>query len=117
LYTRCPKPIRRTPLALSLAASMKREPSSPERWISSSISMTAWFAPPWSGPQRAQTPAETEAKRLAPPEATMRTVEVEQFCSWSAWSSRMRSSALATSGWISQSALGWENIRWRKLPQ
>ncbi len=26
-----------------------------------SISMTAWFAPPWSGPQSALTPAEIEA--------------------------------------------------------
>ena len=28
-----------------------------------------------------QTPADTEAKRLAPPLATIRTVEVLQFCS------------------------------------
>ena len=34
-----------------------------------------------NAPAETDTPAETDAKRLAPPDATMRTVEVEQFCS------------------------------------
>ena len=46
-----------------------------------SISSTSTLAPPCKGPQRAQTPAAQEAKRLALLEPTMRTVEVEQFCS------------------------------------
>ena len=50
----------------------------------SSISSTAWLAPPCSGPKRAFTPAETDAKRLACDDPTSRTVDVEQFCSWSA---------------------------------
>ena len=48
--------MRRLPLFLSLAAAMNLEPSSPDLWMSSSISSTAWLAPPWRGPQRAQTP-------------------------------------------------------------
>jgi hypothetical protein len=60
--------------------------------------MTATLAPPCSGPHRAQTPAEHEANMLAWLEATMRTVEVEQFCSWSACSARKRLSARVTSG-------------------
>ena len=70
----------------------------PELWISSSISITAWLAPPWSGPHRADTPAAQLANRLAPELATMRTVEVEQFCSWSACSTQKRLSAFTTSG-------------------
>ncbi len=46
---------------------------------------TAWFAPPWSGPQRAQMPAAIDANRFAFELPTMRTVDVQQFCSWSAW--------------------------------
>ncbi|CAB4757814.1 unannotated protein [freshwater metagenome] len=56
----------------------------PWAWMFCSMSMTAWFAPPCSGPNRALMPAETEAKRFAWEEPTSRTVEVEQFCSWSA---------------------------------
>ena len=41
------------------------------------------------------------AKRLAWLEATRRTVEVEQFCSWSACSRKIRSSAFTTSGFNS----------------
>ena len=52
-----------------------------ELWIVSSISMTAWLAPPCRGPHKAQIPALTEANRLAWLEPTSRTVEVEQFCS------------------------------------
>ena len=43
--------------------------------------MTSWLAPPCSGPQRAQMPAEIEAKRFACELPTRRTVDVEQFCS------------------------------------
>ena len=50
------------------------------------------------GPESAQMPAARDVKRLAPLEPTMRTVEVLQFCSWSAWSRRMRLSARETSG-------------------
>ncbi len=57
--------------------------------------MTAWLAPPCSGPHRAETPDEIEAKRLACEEPTTRTVEVEQFCSWSACRISSKSSALA----------------------
>ena len=46
-------------------------------------------------------PALTEAKRLAWLEPTIRTVEVEQFCSWSAWRISSMSSALTTVGSIS----------------
>ena len=74
-------PRRLTPRDIGLAAAMNRLPSSPESRMSSSISMTAWLAPPWSGPQRAQTPAEALANRFALLEAVMRTVAVEQFCS------------------------------------
>ena len=64
-----------------LAAAMKRPPSSPESWISCNMVITAWLAPPCKGPHRAQTPAAALANRLASLEATIRTVEVEQFCS------------------------------------
>ena len=43
-------------------------------------------------------PAETELKRLAWAEPTRRTVEVEQFCSWSACRMSSRSRALTMSG-------------------
>ncbi len=46
--------------------------------------MTAWLAPPWSGPQSALMPAAIDANRFASLEPTRRTVLVEQFCSWSA---------------------------------
>ena len=70
---------------------------SPSR-MDSSISITPMFAPPCFGPHSALTPAETDAYMFAPPEATMRTVDVEQFCSWSACSTRNMLSACATSG-------------------
>jgi hypothetical protein len=43
-------------------------------------------------------PAEIEVKRLDELEATIRTVDVEQFCSWSACRSRKRLRAFVTSG-------------------
>jgi hypothetical protein len=87
----------------------------PEALISSSISITAMLAPPCSGPHRALTPGAHEANMLAPEEATMRTVEVEQFCSWSACSIRNRLSARTTSGSGSIVRYGTENIMCRKF--
>ena len=49
---------------------MNLEPSSPERWIDSSISITAWLAPPCNGPHSAQTPAAALANRFARLDAT-----------------------------------------------
>jgi hypothetical protein len=46
-------------------------------------------------------PAEMLAKRLASLEPTTRTVEVEQFCSWSACRTNSMSRALATAGSMS----------------
>jgi len=66
------------------------------------MAMTAWLAPPCSGPHRAHTPAAALANRLASLDATIRTVEVEQFCSWSACRRKIKSSALTTSGFISK---------------
>jgi len=43
-------------------------------------------------------PADIDVNRLAALDPTVRTVEVEQFCSWSAWRRRSRLSARATSG-------------------
>ncbi len=77
--------------------------------------MTAWLAPPWSGPQRAQMPADIEAKRLAPDEPTMRTVEVEQFCSWSACRMSRRFSALSSVGETTNGSAGTANIMCRKF--
>ena len=51
---------------------------------------TSILAPPCNGPAKAEIPADTESKRFALEEPTMRTVEVEQFCSWSAWSIKNR---------------------------
>src|SRR5512134_2036378 len=68
----------RLPLALSWAAAMNRETSSPDLWMSSSISITAWLAPPCSGPQSAHTPAAALANRLAWLDATRRAVGVQQ---------------------------------------
>ncbi|CNU46936.1 Uncharacterised protein [Mycobacterium tuberculosis] len=43
-------------------------------------------------------PPEIEVNRLAPDEPTSRTVDVEQFCSWSACKMNNMSSARTTSG-------------------
>src|SRR4029078_10282479 len=81
----------------------------------SSISMTFWLAPPCSGPQRAQMPAEIEAKRLAWLLPTMRTVDVAQFCSWSAWRMSSRFKARATTGEMRYGSAGTANIMCRKF--
>src|SRR5690606_7144057 len=89
--------------------------SPPFFWISSSISNTAWFAPPCNGPQSAETPAEIEANNPACDEPTILTVEVEQFCSWSAWRINNLSSALITVGSAEYGPVGNSNIKCRKL--
>ena len=68
--------------------------------ISSSIFSAASLAPPWAGPQRQAMPAAIHANGLAPDEPANRTVEVDAFCSWSACSIKMRSSARETTGLI-----------------
>src|SRR5258707_249952 len=47
----------------------------------------------------------------------MRTVEVEQFCSWSACRMSSWLSAFSRTGEISYSSLGTANIMWRKFAQ
>ena len=60
-------------------------------------------------------PAETEAKRFASEEPTRRTVEVEQFCSWSACRISSRSSALTISGSSSYGSAAVPKHRRRKF--
>ena len=81
LYTRCPKPIKRKLSSLSFALSTHFCVLPPSCLICSNISITAWFAPPCNGPQRAATPAAMLEYKLACEEPTIFTVEVEQFCS------------------------------------
>src|SRR5215467_11323489 len=78
--------------------------------ISASIFKTASLAPPWAGPQRQAIPAAMQAKGLAPEEPARRTVDVEAFCSWSAWRMKMRSSALTRTGFGLYSSAGTANI-------
>src|SRR5690606_23998938 len=61
--------------------------------ISASMLRAASFAPPWAGPHRQAMPAAIQAKGLAPDDPARRTVEVEAFCSWSAWRMKIRSVA------------------------
>ena len=79
------------------------------------MSSTAWFAPPWSGPKSALIPAEIDANRLACDEPTSRTVEVEQFCSWSACSMSSRSSAPTMTGSSSYGSAGKPKVIRRKF--
>ena len=51
----------------------------------------------------------------APVEPASRTVEVEAFCSWSACNRKIRSIALATTGFTGYSAAGTANIICRKF--
>ncbi len=99
----------------SFARSIQRPTPPPSAAIAWSISRTSWFAPPWSGPHRAAIPADTETYRLACDEPTSRTVEVEQFCSWSACRmSSVRSAALAF-GSTTYGSDGTANIMRRKF--
>ena len=77
--------------------------------------MTAWFAPPWSGPHSALMPAAIDANRLASLEPTRRTVDVEQFCSWSACRISSCLSACTTVGLTSYGSDGTANIIVRKF--
>ena len=106
LYTRWPKPIRRKGSFLSFALLMNLSTPPPSAWISSSISITAWFAPPWRRPQRAETPEDILANKPASEEPTKRTVEVEQFCSWSPWRMSNLLRALTMVGLILYSSVG-----------
>ena len=60
-------------------------------------------------------PAETDANRLALDEPTSRTVDVEQFCSWSACRMRSRSSALTMSSSMSYGSAGKPKVMRRKF--
>ena len=64
---------------------------------------------------QAQMPAEIEANRLASLEPTMRTVDVLQFCSWSACTINSKFSASTKSGSISYGSHGTANIMCRKV--
>ena len=79
-----------TPCSLFFTRLTNASTSPPSALISSSIVSTASLAPPCSGPNRALMPADTEANMLACAEPTMRTVEVEQFCSSSACSTEQQ---------------------------
>ena len=60
-------------------------------------------------------PAEMAANRLAPELPTMRTVDVEQFCSWSACRMSSMFSARASTGGGAYASQGTENIMFRKF--
>ncbi len=62
-------------------------------------------------------PAEIEANRFASLEPTIRTVDVLQFCSWSACTINSRFKASTKSGSISYGSLGTANIIRRKFSQ
>ena len=104
-----------TPGSLFFTRSTNRATSPPSAWMPASISSTAWLAPPCSGPNSAATPAEIDTNRLALLDPTMRTVEVEQFCSWSACSRNSRFSALLATGLTSYSSAGTPKVIRRKL--
>ncbi len=74
------------------------------RW---SISSTLWLAPPWSGPNSAPMPAAVAEYGSTCDDPTLRTADVEQFCSWSACRISRTSSALAIRGsaWYFSSAI------------
>jgi len=52
---------------------------------------------------------------LAPDEPARRTVEVEAFCSWSAWRMKIRSMARAKTGLTSYSSAGTAKHMRRKF--
>ena len=83
--------------------------------ISSSMFRHASFAPPCAGPHRQAIPAEMQANGLAPDEPARRTVEVEAFCSWSACSVKMTSSARTSTGFGSYFSHGVPNIMCMKF--
>ena len=84
--------------------------------ISRNILIQASFAPPCIGPHRLAMPAATQANGLASDEAAMRTVEVDAFCSWSAWRRKSTSIVLQyTSGGRYSGSNGCMNIILKKL--
>ena len=94
-----PKPIslNGSSLSFALATNASIFDTSP---ISSSISSTASLAPPWAGPHKAAMPEAIHANGLAPEEPANQTVEVDAFCSWSAWSMKILSMARDNTGSI-----------------
>ena len=110
LYTLCPNPIKRKTSSLSLALATYLLTLPPSVLIASNISITAWLAPPWRGPHNAAIPADTEAYKLAWEEPTILTVEVEQFCSWSACNISNLSRALVITGLTLYFVVGKANI-------
>src|SRR5690606_16828365 len=106
--------MRRNGSFLSLARATAVDTSPSPEWIWSSISRTAWLAPPWSGPDRAWMPAAIEEKIFAWLEPTRRTAEDEQFCPWSAWRMKRTLSAREMMSLGMYSSDGTENIMWRK---
>jgi len=66
--------------------------------ISRSMLSAASLAPPCAGPQRQAIPAAMQANGLAPDEPASRTVEVDAFCSWSAWRMKIRRIARSITG-------------------
>src|SRR4029079_11438574 len=102
---------------LSLAISTYFFTFEPSRRICSSICTHASLAPPWSGPHKALIPAEIDANKFASDEPTIRTVEVLQFCSWSACTINSRFSAFTKSGSTVYGSLGTANIIRRKCAQ
>src|SRR5678815_5968064 len=75
----------------------------------------ASLAPPWAGPQRQEMPAAMQANGLAPEEPAIRTVEVEAFCSWSAWRMKIFSSASASTALTLYSSQGTAKHMCRKF--
>src|SRR2546428_8798862 len=105
------------PLFLSLTWSMNCLADSPFLRMSSSISTTSWFAPPCKGPQSAQMPALMEAKRFVCALPTIRTVLVEQFCSWSACRMSSRFSARTATGSGRYGSAGPADVMCREFAQ
>ena len=76
----------------------------------------ASLAPPCAGPHRQAMPAAMQANGLAPDEPASRTVEVEAFCSWSAWRMKIRRIACSMIGLTSYGSAGTPKVMRRKLP-
>ena len=107
--------MRREVSSLFFARSTNSRPVMPSSRMSASISMTAWFAPPWSGPQSALMPAEIAPKRFTRDEPTRRTLLVEQFCSWSPCRMNSLWSARRIVSSTSYSSHGLANIMYMKF--
>ncbi len=75
----------------------------------------ASLAPPCAGPHRQATPAAIAANGLVPDDPHRRTVEVDAFCSWSAWRMKIRSIARTSTSFGAYSSHGVANIIRMKL--